>query len=358
MDSSKRKEPEGEVNPSPNEGALVLKKQKTGSEITLAATEGKSKALATTITRTSNLMAPIMLLQGHKADVLSLKFSPSGKALASGSFDKMIYLWKVYDECENYMVLKGHSSAVLEVKWSTSEEMVFSASADKTLGIFDATTAQRIKKCRGHSLYVNSIAPARRGPQLIVSGSDDGTVKLWDVRVKGCVESFQSGAPVTSVEISDHADQIFSGGLDDVVKVWDIRKKTLSYTMEGHTDTITGISLSPDGSHLLSNGMDNTVRMWDVRPYASGNRMVKIFQGAQHGFEKNLLKCSWSQDGSKISAGSADRFVYVWEVSSRRILYKLPGHRGSVNQVDFHPNEPIIGSASSDGTIYLGEIKP
>lgn len=79
--------------------------------------------------------------------------------------------------------------------------------------------------------------------------------------------------------------------------------------------------------------------------------------GHQHNFEKNLLRCSWSSDGSKVSGGSADRFMYIWDVNTRRILYKLPGHNGSVNDVDFHPNEPIIASGSSDKQIYLGEIE-
>jgi Prp8 binding protein len=38
------------------------------------------------------------------------------------------------------------------------------------------------------------------------------------------------------------------------------------------------------------------------------------------------------------------------------VLYKLPGHEGAVNEVTFHPKEPIIGSAGSDGKIYLGEL--
>jgi Prp8 binding protein len=61
--------------------------------------------------------------------------------------------------------------------------------------------------------------------------------------------------------------------------------------------------------------------------------MPSIFQ--------NLLRCSWSPDGTKVSAGSADRFVYIWDTTSRRIIYKLPGHNGSVNDVVFHPKEPI-----------------
>lgn len=87
---------------------------------------------------------------------------------------------------------------------------------------------------------------------------------------------------------------------------------------------------------------------------------------------QNLLRCSWSTDGSKIAAGSADRchthtqthtdwamgitytvdlicflrFVYIWDTTSRRILYKLPGHAGSVNEVTFHPEEPVGESNS------------
>uniref|UniRef100_A0A2K6K9G9 Small nuclear ribonucleoprotein U5 subunit 40 n=2 Tax=Rhinopithecus TaxID=542827 RepID=A0A2K6K9G9_RHIBE len=99
------------------------------------------------------------------------------------------------------------------------------------------------------------------------------------------------------------------------------------------------------------------VRVWDVRPFAPKERCVKIFQGNVHNFEKNLLRCSWSPDGSKIAAGSADRFVYVWDTTSRRILYKLPGHAGSINEVAFHPDEPIIISASSDKRLYMGEIQ-
>lgn len=49
--------------------------------------------------------------------------------------------------------------------------------------------------------------------------------------------------------------------------------------------------------------------------------------------------------------------MYLWDTTSRRILYKLPGHNGSVNDVDFHPKEPIIMSGSSDKLVYTGEIE-
>ena len=60
-----------------------------------------------------------------------------------------------------------------------------------------------------------------------------------------------------------------------------------------------------------------------------------------------------------VAAGSADRFVYVWDTTSRRIMYKLPGHLGSVNDVDFHKLEPI-GIISNPTMIVVlpSHIKP
>lgn len=79
---------------------------------------------------------------------------------------------------------------------------------------------------------------------------------------------------------------------------------------------------------------------------------------AQHNYEKNLIKCSWSANGSQVASGSADAFVYVWDAETKRITYKLPGHGGSVNEVGFHPTQPIICSCGNDKNIYLGEIRP
>ncbi|KAJ1486123.1 WD40-repeat-containing domain protein [Baffinella frigidus] len=127
--------------------------------------------------------------------------------------------------------------------------------------------------------------------------------------------------------------------------------------MVGHTDTITGLRLSPDGQMLLSNGMDNTLRMWDTRPFCEGSRCKMVFQGHMHNFEKQLIRPAWSPSGDRVAAGSADKMVYIWDAKTGQIRYKLPGHKACVNDVDFHPHEPIIGSGSSDKTAFLGEIQ-
>ena len=104
--------------------------------------------------------------------------------------------------------------------------------------------------------------------------------------------------------------------------------------------------------------MDSTLRKWDIRPFVpSGmSRCVSVFQGLKHGAEKGLLRCSWSADGEKVSCGSADRVVHIWDSNTGQPLYALPGHKGAVNEVLFHPIEPIIASCSTDKSIYLGEL--
>lgn len=129
-------------------------------------------------------------------------------------------------------------------------------------------------------------------------------------------------------------------------------------SLVGHGDSVTGMALHDNSQYLLTNSMDNTLRVWDVRPFAPGNRCMHVLQGHQHTFEKHLLKCAWSADGKRVSAGSGDRMVYVWDMNTHTLEYKLPGHTGSVNEVAFHPKEPVIASASSDSTIYMGELSP
>jgi len=194
---------------------------------------------------------------------------------------------------------------------------------------------------------------------MIVSGSDDGTARVWDMREKSVVMEITCPSVVTAVCCGSLGHQLFSGGIDNTVTCWDIRNDaTALYTLEGHEDTITSVALNPDGGTLLTNSMDNSVRTWNAKPFSSGRRHLKIFTGAVHGFEKRLLRANWSPDGRRIVAGSSDHQVYVWDVASQRILYRLPGHKGSVNEVDHHPIEPIIASGSTDKNIFLGEIVP
>ncbi|KDO31632.1 hypothetical protein SPRG_03552 [Saprolegnia parasitica CBS 223.65] len=310
--------------------------------------------------RTSDLLAPTMLLSGHSAAVYSMAFSPNGKSVASASFDKSIFLWNVYGECANYNVLSGHKNAVLQVQWSYDGSMLMSASADKTVGLWDAETGRRLKNYKTHTAIVNSVCPVAKGPQLLVSGSDDRTIKIWDTRLKREVDTIEERFQVTAVCFGADSSQVFSGGVDGLVKQWDMRKADAGPVdiLTGHSEIITSLQMSPDSNFVLSNAMDSTLRKWDVRPFCEGARCKMIYYGAKHSNDRNLIRANWSPDMRYVGSGSADRHVYIWDAETGELRYHLPGHSGSVNEVAFHPNpsEPIVGSCSSDKTMYFGEL--
>jgi Prp8 binding protein len=166
--------------------------------------------------------------------------------------------------------------------------------------------------------------------------------KLWDSRQKAAIDFIVTDFPVTAVALSEAGNELYSGGIDNDIKVWDLRKRAVAYSLIGHDDTITSLRVSPDSQVLLSNSHDSTVRTWDIRPFAPANRHLRTFDGAPTGLEKNLLKATWDPNGQKIAAGSGDRSVVVWDANNGRLLYKLPGHKGAVNDVMFNPSDEHI----------------
>jgi Prp8 binding protein len=256
-------------------------------------------------------------------------------------------LWRTYGDCENYGLLNGHKGAILDLQWSRDSEILYTASADRNLASWDLTSGTRIRRYIGHEEIVNAVDISRRGEDLIISGSDDSTIAIWDPRSKNAVDYIQTDFPVTAVAMSSAGNEIFSGGIDNDIRVWDLRKKSIVYSMLGHTDTVMSLKISPDSQSLVSYAMDSTVKTWDIRPFAPTERHIRTFDGANVGVasvgvEQNLLGVSWDGEGKKIAAASEDGTVVVWSSENGKLLYKLPGHKGTVNSAEFAPgNEPI-----------------
>lgn len=270
-------------------------------------------------------------------------------------------LWRTYGQCDNYGVLTGHKGAILDLHWSRDSRVLYSASADTHLASWDLETGLRTRRHVGHEEVVNCIDVSSRGEELLISGSDDGYVGIWDPRTKAAVSFIPTEFPVTAVALSEAGNELYSGGLDNdirvcptsnlvcaranMVQVWDTRKQAVVYSMLGHSDTITSLRVSPDSQTLLSNSMDSTVRTWDIRPFAPTDRHIRTFDGAHSGMEKNLIRASWDADGKKVAAGSADGTALVWSNDTGKLLYKLPGHKGTVNTAELSPGrEPISKS--------------
>merc|ERR1712227_678387 len=85
----------------------------------------------------------------------------------------------------------------------------------------DPQSGKRVKKLNSHTAIVNSMQTVRRGVPYLVSGGDDGTTKLWDLRVRRCVHTFEHQYQILAVSFDDPAERIFSGSLDNTVLIYD-----------------------------------------------------------------------------------------------------------------------------------------
>mmetsp|Transcript_6019 Transcript_6019/g.9563 ORF Transcript_6019/g.9563 Transcript_6019/m.9563 type:complete len:385 (-) Transcript_6019:598-1752(-) len=342
------------------------------------------------VTRTSNLKSPTMLLEGHHAALYTCRFSPDGVHVASAGADRRILLWHVYGECENHTELIGHKNNVLQLAWSGGSDLLFSASADSTAAVWNVEYGTRLKQVKEHSSFVNAISATQRGTQFFATASDDGSCKLFDLRMRAPLRRYDATYQATAVAVSNNALKVYTGGIDNEVKVWDGRqtaKPLLRLTF--HSDTLTSLSLSSDQRYLLSSAMDGRAAIWDVGSFVSTtqlqqmaalqqsaqfesmsvdekeqringihseHRLVRVIEGIQHNLSRLLIKANWGDQDRKVVSGSSDKMVYIFDAKTGKMEYKLPGHSGSVNEVDFHPKESIIVSCSSDKKLFLGEL--
>ena len=296
----------------------------------------------------------------------------------------------------NFNVLEGHKNAVLDCCWlgttntNATSDQVVTCGADKTCMLWDVLTGQRIRKFSAQDSGIVNACCAYRSPntaegQLFASVSDDGVARLWDIRTKHVpvVELYDDKSrsnatgpsyPLLAVATASDSGTIFTAGIDNGIHAWEIKhgaKDTSRgsksgrrlYSMMGHTDSITCLAMNTDNTHLLSVSMDHTLQSWDVRPFvtdakggASKHRHDKTFVGFKHNQFSGMLKCAWSSDGNMVTCGSNDRNVHIWDTYSTQELYVLPGHKGCVNAVAFHPRENIVVSGSSDKSIFVGEL--
>ncbi|MCC5664434.1 CHAT domain-containing protein [Nostoc sp. CHAB 5784] len=182
----------------------------------------------------------------------------------------------------------------------------------------------------------------------IASASDDGTVKLWDLKGK-LLHTFQGHQnPVLSVVFSPDSNTIASVspyGLDTTVELWDLKGK-LQHTLEGVQKGFISMVFSPDGNTIASANTDGTVKLWDL-----SGKELRTFQSNQ----KGLTSMVFSPDSHTIASASDDKTLKLWDLQGN-LLQNFQGHQDKVTSVVFSPDGNTIASSSDDRTVKLWDL--
>ena len=199
----------------------------------------------------------------------------------------------------------------------------------------------------GHRGWVLAVDASPDG-QLVATGSNDQTVKLW--KPDGTLrQTLQHTATVHALSFSPDSQRLVTSSLDGSIYLWSREGKLLK-TFQGHGAAIWDIAVSPDGQRIASASEDSTIRLWRV-----DGKLIETLTGHQGG----VWGVAFSPDGNLLASGSADGTVKVWTLDGE-LMRTLEGHSAAVWDVEFAlladksgTKRPTIISASADNTVKL-----
>ncbi|MBN1664821.1 MAG: ABC transporter permease subunit [Deltaproteobacteria bacterium] len=275
--------------------------------------------------------ALIKTLMGKSLAVYAVAFSPDGKTLATGGVEKYIRLWEVPSGDMRGELRGGHSGHVLGLAYSPDGRLIASAGEDLSIAIWNANTMELITNLIEHSRPVTCVAFSPDG-KLLASGSQDKNIILWDVETYAPVATLSGHAlTVNSIAFSPDGNTIVSGSSDETIIEWDVATGTQIRSLIGHTGYVKGVAYSPDGKLIVSScedneNIDNTAKVWD----ASTGRLIRSLEGHTNA----VMTAVFSTDGRTIATGSRDKTIKLWDVTSGTERVTLFGH-GDVNFLGF-----------------------
>jgi WD40 repeat protein len=321
----------------------------------------------------------IHIFIGHKGYVNSVAFSPDGRTALSGgcAYDDSIgncdkgqlILWDIIGTREAIRTFTGRFTGINSLAFSPDGRTVLSGSNDHTgrvdldgqsLILWDIRIGEAIWTFRGHTNTVNSVVFSPDG-RTALSGSDDRTLMLWDMITRQPIRTFVGHSfGINSVVFSPDAQTALSGSNDSALIIWDMARGEVIHTFTGRIGTVSSVAFSPDGLTALSGGcmkydnvnfmcVDGSMWLWDI----TSGKIIRTFTG--HIGE--VTEVTFSPDGRTALSASYDSTLKMWNIATGQLLHTFEGHKSAVSSVTFSPDGRTILSGSYDETLILWEVE-
>lgn len=288
-------------------------------------------------------------LEGHRDWVMSVAFSREGQELASVGIDQTVRFWNP-DSGEPIGKPIERGEHLRAVAYSPNGHWIAAAGHDRAIQLIDAVTKTVRSTLSGHDHFVTSLAWL--GDSQLVSGSDDGTVRRWEIGTQTELpDRGRHDQAVSAVAFSAEKNVIASGGKDRVVRLWDARSMQSLATLPGHVDEIRSLAFSRDGRWLASGSKDGTVRLWDV-----AKQQFEAMLGPHEG---RVYAVAFSPDGLWLAAGGGDwgyGVVKLWNFETRQAWTTLARATAFVHTVAFSPDGSRLAAGSGDWSIRVWQM--
>jgi len=270
------------------------------------------------------------IMQAHDSAIRALEYSHSDEWLVSDHDGVIKYWLPNFNNVEN---IEAHSDPIRDLAFSPQDNKFVTASDDSTLKIFDFAGGKEESKLEGHGWDAKSVDwHSRLG--LIVSGSKDHLVKLWDPRQRNCLTTLH-GHKSTVTKVSFEKVQgncLATSARDQTARVFDLRVMRDICLLKGHEKDISTLTWHPIHANLLSTGgldgaihhymLDTpnpppgqalTVSPWDSPdPTSTPPQSIWPMHKLPYAHDYAVWTLDWHPMGHIMASGSNDRITRFW----------------------------------------------
>lgn len=296
-----------------------------------------------------NAQDAIWCMRGHTELVSSVAYSPSGKLIVSGSYDKTVRVWQTGTGLEKLWFL-GHKSAVTSVAFAPDNRAALSGGMDKSVFLRDCETKKEVQYFYAPAV-VECVAISPDG-RYVITGTVGSGAQLWEVGSGRELRRFGVGGFVSSLSFSPGGNRVAIGTSDGDVTVFDRATGSLLVSFrvmrDGAGQMLHAVKFSRDGLYLMT-ASPHQVQIWQTK---SGRETGVLETGAS-----GLTCADFAPDGGRVVTGHADSTIRLWSLALGKVGHIFKGHTESVKAVAYAPNGMAVVSGGFDKTVRVWRVQ-